>query len=75
MSHIKGCLNLSIFQRAMDETFKYTNIYPEHSNNKMWNAIEVYIRKNVLRSFKEVHIYVIMAYLSNDSGIVSYSVS
>ena len=58
---------LCIFQNAMCDTFIYTNIYPEYKNNKMWSAVEIYIREKVLKDFKEVRIYVIPAFKSKSS--------
>ena len=66
---------ICIFQDAMDDTFQFTNIYPEYKNNKMWLAIEVYVREKVLKSFKEAHIYIMLAFRPNKSGIVAYPVS
>ena len=64
------------FQDAMHDSFKYTNIYPEYINNKMWCAVEVYIREKVLKDFQEVRIYVVPAFKPRDSDrIVTYPVS
>ena len=64
------------FQSAMRESFKFTNIYPEYKNNKMWASVEVYIRKKVLKDFQEVRIFIVPAFRSKDSDpFVTYSVS
>ena len=60
----------------MRDTFKYTNIYPEYKKNKMWLAVEVYVREKVLKDFKEVWIYIIPAFEAKGSDpFVSISVS
>lgn len=62
-------------QSEMNDTFKFTNIYPEYNDNKLWSAVEVYIREKVLKDFKEAWIYIIPAFKSKDSDpFVTYSV-
>ena len=62
------------FQMAMYDCFKYTNISPEYKGNKMWLALEVYIREKVVKDFQEVRVFVIPAFLSNRKS-VPYEVS
>ena len=59
----------------MHDTFKFTNIYPEYQGNKMWLAIEVYIREKVLKDFQEVRIFIIPAFSKDGDPHVAYSVS
>lgn len=73
--HMRPAADSKGSKAAMYDSFVYTNIYPEYKNNKMWCALEVYVREKVLKEFPDVRIYVVPAFKAKGSDkFVSYPV-